>query len=189
MSDGDNHSRHRPPEELQKFIEAMPDSDWARLTAIAARLARTADWTTPADLLQSAFLAAISGDRKCPVNVAPVTFLIGAMRSILDNERGKDSWADVTDLGDEQHQPLAVDLQTPERLQERLDSILELQDALSKEFGDDERPMLVFEGRIEGLSRTEIREMLDMEQTEFESLERRIRRFMTKHFPRSRRAV
>lgn len=188
MTDGDAISRHRSPEELQSFIEKMPDQDLARLTSVAARLARTADWTTPQDLLHSAFLAAISGDRKCPVDVKPLTFMMGAMRSILDNERGKDSWADVTDLEDDSNQQLVVNLETPERLQERLDSILELKDALSKEFGDDGRPYLVFEGRMEGLSRPEIRDLLDMQQTEFESLEHRLRRFMTKYFPKSRRA-
>lgn len=188
MTDGDDHSRHRPPEELRSFIETVSDQDLARLTAVAARLARTADWATPQDLLHSAFLAAISGDRKCPIDVQPLTFLMGAMRSILDNERGKDSWADVTDLEDDQHQHLVVNLETPERLQERLDSILELKHALSKEFDDDDRPYFVFEGRMEGLSRSEIRDLLGMQQTEFESLERRLRRFMTKHFPKSRRA-
>jgi DNA-directed RNA polymerase specialized sigma24 family protein len=188
MTDGDDHSRHRSPEELRSFIETMVDHDLVRLTVYAARLARTADWTAPQDLLQSAFLAAISGDRKCPVDVKPLIFLMGAMRSILDNERTKDSWADVIDLEDEQHQQLVVNLETPERLQERLDSILELKHALTNEFGDDERPFLVFEGRMEGMSRPEIRDLLGMQQTEFESLERRLRRFITKYFPKSRRA-
>lgn len=188
MNDGDDHSRHLSPGELQSFIETMSDLDRARLTAVAARLARTADWTTPQDLLQSAFLAAISGDRKCPVDVKPLKFLMGAMRSNLDNERGKDSRMDVTDLEDDQNQHLVVDLETPERLQERLDSILELKHALSKEFGDDDRPYFVIEGRMEGLSRPEIRDLLGMQQTEFESFERRLRRFMTKYFPKSRRA-
>lgn len=188
MTDGDDHSRHRSPEELRSFIETMPDQDFARLTAVAARLARTADWATPEDLLQSAFLAALSGDRKCPADVKPQSFLMGAMRSILDNERGKDSWADVTDLEDDQHQHLVVNLETPERLQERLDSILELKDALSKQFGGDDRAYFVFECRMEGLSRPDIRDLLGMPQTEFESFERRLRRFMTKYFPKSRRA-
>lgn len=187
MTDGDDHSRHRSPEELRSFIETMPDQDLARLTAVAARLARTADWATSQDLLNSAFLAAISGDRKCPVEVKPLSFLMGAMRSILDNERGKDSWTEVNDLEDDQHQHLVVNLETPERLQERLDSILELKHALSKEFGDDDRPYFVFEGRMEGLTRLEIRDLLGMQQTEYESLERRLRRFMTKCFPKSRR--
>lgn len=188
MTDGDDHSRHRSPEELRSCIETMPDQDLVRLTAFAARLARTADWATPEDLLQSAFLAAISGDRKCPVNVEPLKFLMGAMRSILNNERNKDSRSVVTDLADDQNEHLMVDLVTPERMLERLDSILELKHALSNEFGDDELPFLVFEGRMEGMSRPEIRDMLDMQQTEFESLERRLRRFMTKHFPKTRRA-
>jgi DNA-directed RNA polymerase specialized sigma24 family protein len=188
MTDGDDHSRHRSPEDLRSFIETMPDQVLARLTAVAARLARTADWTTSQDLLHSAFLAAISGDRKCPVDVEPLKFLMGAMRSILDNERGKNSWVDSIDLEDDQHQHLVADLETPERLQERLDSILELKDALSKEFSEDDRPFFVFECRMEGLSRPEIRDLLGMQQTEFESLERRLRRFMTKHFPKSRRA-
>lgn len=188
MNDGDDHSRHLPPGELRLFIETMSDLDRVRLTAVAARLARTADWTTPQDLLHSAFLAAISGDRRCPADVKPLTFFMGAMRSILDNERGKDSWTEVADLDDDQHQHLVVDLETPDRLQERLDSILELKHALTQEFGEDDRPYIVIEGRMEGLSRPEIRDLLGMQQTEFESFERRLRRFMTKYFPKSRRA-
>lgn len=189
MTDGDDHSHPRPPEELRSFIKALSAPDLAHLTAYAARLARTADWTQPQDLLHSAFLAALSGDRKCPVSVNPLTFLMGVMRSTLDNERGKNSWTDVVaDLEDENHQHLTVGLDTPERMQERLDSVLELKNAITKEFGDDDRPFLVFEGRIEGMSRQEIRELLGMQPTEFESLERRLRRFMTKHFPKSRRA-
>ncbi len=188
MTEGDDASCHRSPEELRSLIETMSDQNLARLTAVAARLARTADWTTPQDLLHSAYLAAISGDRKCPVGVNPLTFLMGAMRSILDNERGKDRRADTTDLEDDQHQDLVVNLETPERMRERLDSILELKHAITKEFGEDDRPFMVFEGRMEGMSRPEIRDMLGMQQTEFESLERRLRRFMTKHSPKSRRA-
>ncbi len=188
MTDGDDH-RHRPLAELRSFIEALSGPDWARLAAYAARLARTADWTQAQDLLHSAFLAALSGDRKCPVSVNPLTFLMGAMRSNLDNDRGKDRWTDVVaDLEDKTYQHLTVGLDTPERMQERLDSVLELKNAITKEFGDDDRPFLVFEGRIEGISRQEIRELLGMQPTEFESLERRLRRFMTKHFPKSRRA-
>lgn len=187
MTDGDDPSRHRSPNELRAFIESMPTADLARLTAYAARLARTADWTQPRDILHSAFLAALSGDRKCPVNVDPLRFLMGAMRGNLDNERGKDKWTEVgIDLEDEKHTHLDVGLDSPDRMLERLDSILELKNAITKEFGGDERPFMVFEGRIEGMSRPEIRDMLEMDQTTFESLERRLRRFMTKHFPKSR---
>lgn len=187
MTDGDDPSRHRSPEDLRAFIENMPDRDRARLVAIAARFAKTADWTTTQDLLQGAFVSAISGDRRCPAEVDPLVFLIGAMRSTLSNERDKDSWSDESDLEDEQHQHLVVNLETPERVLERLDSILELKSAITKEFDGDDRPFMVFEGRVEGMSRAEIRDMLGMDQTAFESLERRLRRLMNKHFPKPRR--
>lgn len=187
MTEGDDPSRHRSPDDLRAFIQDMPDQDHARLIAVAARFAKTADWTTAQDLLQGAFLSAISGDRRCPADVDPLVFLIGAMRSILSNERDKDSRSDETDLEDERHQHLVVNLDTPERMLERLDAILELNDAITKEFDGDDRPFMVFEGRIEGMSRAEIRDMLEMDQTAFESLERRLRRLMNKHFPKSRR--
>lgn len=187
MTDGDGPSRHRSPEDLTAWIENMPDRDHVRLVAIAARFAKSADWTTAQDLLQGAFLSAISGDRRCPADVEPLVFLIGAMRSILSNERDKDSRLEEADLEDEQHQLLIVNLETPERMLERLDSILELKGVITKEFEGDDRPFMVFEGRVEGMSRAEIRDMLEMDQTAFESLERRLRRLMNKHFPKPRR--
>lgn len=186
MTDGDDPSRHRSPEELRAFIEGLSDEDGLRLTAAAARLARTSCWTTAKDLLHSAFVAAMCGERRCPAGTNPLAFLINAMRSILSNERAKDTRSEFVDLEDEQNQHLAVNPESPERVRERHDLLLELENAIRKEFGDDDRPVMVYEGRIEGMSRAEIRDLLEMEQTPFESLERRLRRFMTKYFSNRR---
>lgn len=173
----------RSPEELRAFIESMSPEEKRRLLAAAVVLARTAYCGDPEDLMQEAFAAAMSGTRKCPVDVHPLKFLSMAMKSILSNERDRMARVDLVDMQDEDNQHLAGSCESPVDLLERVERIKDLARTVTAHFGDDDRPMMIFEGRAEGLSRAEIREILEMDQVEFESLERRLRRFMNKEFP------
>jgi hypothetical protein len=95
------------------------------------------------------------------------------MRSELSNLRRKSRQTES--IGDQEQDFEDVDDDSPEAWVERMDDLKHAMEEVQKAFGDDTRPMLVFEGRAEGLGRDEIRD-----------LEKKIRRFMNKRLSERR---
>jgi len=166
------------PEEMCAIIGDLSNDDTRRLALYSARLANTLPGVDPKDLLHHALLKASLGERRCPRDAAPVTFLGNAMRSELSNLRRKSRQTES--IGDQEQDFEDVDDDSPEAWVERMDDLKHAMEEVQKAFGDDTRPMLVFEGRAEGLSRDEIRDLLGLDQVAYESLEKKIRRFMNK---------
>ena len=177
MTDGSAQPLARSPDEMRAFIDELSPDDTNRLALYATRLAQTAGGIEAEDLLQNAFIAAISGSRQCPLDVPPLTFLMGAMKSDLFNERRKNQRFQSSTGHEEELD--AVDDYTPERRLEWMDQLKRFAAELKDAFGDDDKPMLAFEGRIEGMNREEIRELVGLDIVQYESLERKIRRYMS----------
>lgn len=186
MTDGNAARPVYSPEEMCRIIDAFSQEEIDRLTLAAASLANMLGGVEGRDLLHDAFVASTIGQRRCPKDVNPVTFLIGAMRSNLSNLRRK---ALHTESSTGQEDDLvAIDDDTPERWMERMEVLKGIADELKDAFGEDERPLLVMEGRLEGMSRDEIRELVGLDWTQFESLEKKIRRFMSRRLSNRRAA-
>lgn len=174
------------PEEMCAIIGDLSKDDIKRLALYAARLANTLPGADPEDLLHNALLKASLGERRCPRDAAPITFLGNVMRSELSNLRRKSRQTEA--IGDQEQDSEGVDDDSPEARVERMDELKHAMEEVQQAFGDDTRPMLVFEGRAEGLSRDEIRDLLGLDQVAYESLEKKIRRFMNKRLS-ERRAI
>jgi DNA-directed RNA polymerase specialized sigma24 family protein len=158
------------------IIAALSKEDIDRLRLAAERLANTLGGIDARDLLHEAFLASTLGIRRCPKDVEPVTFLINAMRSNLSNLRRKSKRTESAT--DHEEELAGVTDETPELYVQRMETLKGIVKEMQQTFGDDERPMLVFEGRAEGMTREEIRELVDLDPVQFESFEKRLRRFV-----------
>lgn len=178
MTDTDGDTAAYTPEEMCAIIDSLSKDDMRRLALYAARFANTLPGIDPKDLLHHALLKASLGERRCPRSTAPITFLGNVMRSELSNLRRKSKQTEP--IGDQELDFEEVDDDSPEAWAERMDNLKHAMEEVQRAFGDDTRPMVVFEGRAEGLSRDEIRELLDLDPVAYESLERKIRRFMNK---------
>lgn len=178
------HTDVYTPEEMCEIIGDLSKDDTKRLALYAARLANTLPGVDPKDLLHHTLLKASLGERRCPRDTAPITFLSNAMRSELSNLRRKSKQTES--IGDQEQDVEVVDDDSPEAWVERMDDLKQAMEEVQEAFGDDTRPMIVFEGRAEGLSRDEIRELLGLDPVAYESLERKIRRFMNKRLSERR---
>ena len=185
MTDTDDEAVYTP-EEMCGIIGNLSKDDTRRLALYAARIANTLPGVDPRDLLHHALLKASLGERRCPRHAAPITFLGNVMRSELSNLRRKSR--QIESIGDQEQGFEHVDDDSPEAWVERMDDLKHAMEEVQQAFGDDVRPMLVFEGRAEGLSRDEIRDLLGLDQVAYESLEKKIRRFMNKRLS-ERRAI
>jgi DNA-directed RNA polymerase specialized sigma24 family protein len=172
------------PEEMCAIIAGLSKDDTRRLALYAARLANTLPGVDPRDLLHHALLKASLGERRCPRDAAPSTFLGNVMKSELSNLRRKSRQSES--ISDQEQVFEHVDDDSPEAWVERMDDLKHAMEEVQQAFGDDVRPMLVFEGRAEGLSRDEIRDLLGLDQVAYESLEKKIRRFMNKRLSERR---
>lgn len=184
MTDGNQAKPVHTPEEMCAVIGALSKEDIDRLTLAATRMANTMGGIDARDLLHDAFLASTVGDRRCPKDVNPITFLINVMRSNLFNHRRKSEKMESSTAREEELEIIAED--NPELWLERMDNLTNVANEMKKAFGDDDRPLLVLEGRGEGMSRQEIRELVELDPVPFASLEKRIRRFMNKRLSEGR---
>lgn len=186
MTDKEDDVAVYTPEEMCAIIGNLSKDDTGRLALYAARLANTLPGIDPKDLLHHALVKASLGERRCPRDAAPVAFLGNAMRSELFNLRRKSKQTES--IGDHEQDYEDIDDESPEAWAERMDDLKHAVEEVQSAFGDDTRPMLVFEGRAEGLSRDEIRDLLGLDRVAYESLEKKIRRFINKKVS-ERRAI
>jgi DNA-directed RNA polymerase specialized sigma24 family protein len=176
LTDGNRATPVHTPEEMCAIIRALSNEDIDRLRLASERMANTLGGIEARDLLHEAFLASTLGKRHCPKDVDPATFLINAMRSHLFNLRRKSKR--MESATDHEEELAGVTDETPDLCFERMESLKGIVKEMQQTFGDDERPMLIFEGRAEGMTREEIRELVGLDPVQFESLEKRLRRFV-----------
>jgi DNA-directed RNA polymerase specialized sigma24 family protein len=180
MSDGDPIQRTRTPEEFVAELEKLSDEAWARLEVGAGYYARSAWWLSADDLLHDAIVAATEGNRRCRVDTDICLFLLGTMRSIVSNERPKQRFEPTPDDELLAAAPPAPQ-PTPEQVTERRQLVDDILAAVDRHFAGDPRPALILQGRMEGMSREEIRGLVEMTTIEFESMERALRRFAARY--------
>jgi DNA-directed RNA polymerase specialized sigma24 family protein len=173
------------PDEMCAIIDGLSAEAKQRLTLCAQRLANTLAGVDAQDLMQEAFVAVAEGRRHCPKDVDVVAFFCNAMKSNLFNIRRKSKMTvSATNMEDELD---AIADDNPEKWIERMEEMKLALHEVKEAFGDDDRPMMVFEGRAEGMSREEIRDLVDLGPVQFESFEKKLRRFANKSLA-SRRA-
>ncbi len=149
-------------------------------------LGRAALGRNAMDLFGEAVTATLAGTRRWqPDRVNFTTFLTGVMRSISSHWRDgfdeREAWLE-SDLSQD-HQSREMDR---ESLLERAESgapsaecvlnAVEKVAALKEHFQNEPEVLLVMEGIKEGMSGPEIQKLLELTQTQFETIMRRLRR-------------
>jgi hypothetical protein len=168
-------------EEVEARIQAVTAADCIRLERMARVYSEGTDWS-PADLLQEAFVAALSR-RQWRADLDLTVFLVGVMRSLASSKRKsikRDPLAHTADAAEPEEEELAHVGDDPERdpgaiaaADEEAERALR---GLTDWFGADSEVQTVLRGRARGDGAAEIRAALRMNQTQYESVCRRMLR-------------
>jgi len=175
--------------EVTVRIRSMSDAD-------KLRLIRTSNYfsfggaRSASDLRQEAIRRAIAGTRKCPSDVPVITFLNGTMRSI--------AWADRKAIGrapkltviansgsGEQSLLGGADLRLNAEdkiIQQNL--LDEIRRRILELFEDDPKAQILAEGMMEEIEGVELQTLLEMDEKEFASKRRLVRRRIDRAFPK-----
>lgn len=135
------------------------------------------------DLLQSAFLKVLTGERKCPIGLNMMVFLSGVMRSLGSSHRkslSRNPQFESIEEDESRYLEHEISSPSPEDEQASTDNYQYLMTMLQDELAGHENAFLLVESEIEGLSATEIRELLELNETEYASLRKLVRRKMNK---------
>jgi DNA-directed RNA polymerase specialized sigma24 family protein len=158
-----------------RAIQALSDADLVRLAALARLWSRGLPdgigWT---DVLNEAVVRVLDGSRPWPPNVPLLAFLSGVMRSICD-----DHWrrarrealrrhGDLADLGD----AIADGSADPERMLAAAQALAQI----NRLFAGDRPALQIIAGLSEGLTAGEICRRYGMEERDYDSTRKRMRR-------------
>lgn len=180
-------------DEMRQAVTALSDVELLKLERAAVWLTSRRS-ISPDDLLQEAICRSLEGTRRCPREVRFVAFLINAMRSILSSHQ-KASAGDPIELstsisalseGDDEIDPLASirdNAPTPEQQLLAEDEANQMKAALHRLFDNDPEAELVLLDIFAGLSAEETRTDLQLDETEYATIRRRIRRRINQHYP------
>lgn len=180
-------------DEMRLAVAALSDVDLLKLERAAVWLTSRRS-ISPDDLLQEAICRSLEGARRCPRGVRLVAFVINAMRSILSSHQ-KASAGDPIELatpvsalseGDDEIDPLANirdSAPTPEQQLLAEDEANQMKAGLHRLFDDDPVAELVLLDIFAGLTAEEARADLQLDETEYATIRRRIRRRINQRYP------
>lgn len=180
-------------DEMREAVASLTDAELLKLEKMANWLA--SGRTIPSDdLFQEAICRSLEGIRRCPRGVPLVLFVTNVMRSIVsahykaakidpidlaapgaavsDNEGEEDLLADVADQAP-----------SPEQLLIDEDAAIKLKVALHRLFENDTDAELVLLDIFAGLTAEETREDLQLDEKQYATIRRRIRRRIDEHYP------
>jgi hypothetical protein len=177
----------RSCEEVAAAICALTDAQQVRLRKVAEKYA----WLYPLgaeDLLSEAITRALAGTRQCPRSVDVVKFLADAMGSIAYDEAQKieNQIETVPVLHPGVDEERAVD---PTDLSATAEEIMigaGLRDELLGLFSRDAQARDLLDAILEGYEGKDLRELLDLNETELASKRRSIRRTLDRKYPNGR---
>jgi RNA polymerase sigma-70 factor (ECF subfamily) len=178
---------------MRQAIAALSDVDLLKLERAAVWLTSRRSMS-PDDLLQEAICRSLEGARRCPRGVRLVAFVTNAMRSILSSHQ-KATLVDPIELaapvsaiseGEDEFDPLAnIRDSAPNPEQQLLaeDEANQIKAALHRLFDDDPEAELVLLDIFAGLTAEETRADLQLGETEYATIRRRIRRRINLRYP------
>jgi DNA-directed RNA polymerase specialized sigma24 family protein len=174
-------------DELVSAIGLLGEADYVRLDK-AARIYSGATEYAAEDLRQEAIVRSLDGTRRCPREVSPVVFLIGAMRSIASAGRVHTSKSQVVASLDVLGSERPV-IQVASGVRNAEDNWIAKEDAakrlaaIESLFRDDEDCLMVIMGDLDEMSAPAIRDMQGWSNKEYDTVRRRIRRKIEGAFP------
>lgn len=197
-------AKHGPPatfEQVTDAIENLTDSEWNRLRNVAAKLLWGTRFAAPDDLINETITRILAQDRKWPINVAFMVFMINAMRSIANGIRELKYTREEVLATELVNSNSNNDLRNPiEKLEdysldpqkilltEELRRFAEDDLALIEEnFKNDEEVTWILLGIEDNCSANDIREMSLMTPIQYETARKRLHRGLERLFPGRRR--
>lgn len=180
-------------DEMRQAIAALSEAELLKLERIAKWLSAGRSITAD-DLLQEAVCRALEGIRNCPRDVAVVRFLANAMKSLV-SAHGKAAMIDpialatpvatLDDDGDEKDAltDVADRAPSPEQQLVEEDAAEKMKVALHRLFEDDAEAELVLLDIFAGLTAEETRADLNLDETTYATIRRRIRRRINQRYP------
>jgi DNA-directed RNA polymerase specialized sigma24 family protein len=170
-------------EEFAHAISLLSRAEKARLRQASIYIAQVASLDAE-DLLQEALVRGFQGTRRWPDHVDIVSFVAMVMKSLVSAERKKTTVRPERDPDDEGDPDVFAD-ENPEGLGQRADDILiaeEERQALTALFEGDDEAQLIVEGLLGGVDGEQLREMVGLDETEYASKRRKIRRTLNKAY-------
>ena len=182
---GTSHRTYRDQAGFMAALEELTDADLLRLRKKAALYAPGTGLGGD-DLLQEAILRTLEAEgRNCPEDVPVAVYLGNAMRSIADGERDKYARQSSIPVDDYDNLPDgAADIHSLSA-----EEVVSAQDQLGRTiyrletlFADDPPALAIVIGDMEEWSATEIKEAESMDDKEYATARRRVRRTIEREF-------
>lgn len=185
-------------DQLEAELEQLSDSDWIRLRKMAARHSWGTRLVDPDELINETIARLVGGTRRWSTGMKFVPWMDSAMKSVADGIRNlKITKAEALagdlidcDESDEALDVFGEDSRTP------LDSMLteearkaatDALEKIGKHFKGDQDIEWILMGFEDGLKADEIRELGGMNQTQYETARKRMRRGIELLFPERRK--
>jgi DNA-directed RNA polymerase specialized sigma24 family protein len=173
--------------EVTDGIRTLSDADQIRFKR-ASQYFSCAGARPAADLRHEAIRRAIAGSRKCSRNLPIVAFLIGVMRSIAYADRRAVQRAkQPTIAGNDPNSQTLLDgpdpRSSPEEQLLRNEQIAEMKAQVLAVFKDDPAAHDLVEGRFLGLEGKELQQLVGLDDKDFATKLRFVRRRVDKAFP------
>lgn len=174
--------------EIEAAIRTLSKPDLYRLSCYAqfraGALAALGLGISGPDLLQETLKRTLAGKRRWPKAVSFVDYLIWTMKSISSAEVKKVHGAGFTfidgprDVREAPEEDCEGCWQLPSRTPEpeRIVAARQELERLKGLFSDDERVLLVIDGLAEGMTGPDIQKCLELSQTDYETIMKRLRR-------------
>jgi RNA polymerase sigma-70 factor (ECF subfamily) len=169
------------PAQTAVALKLINEMDFLRLKAIAKLYARGlpphVGWD---DLLQEAFTRVIVGSRRVPEGVTMVAFIAGIIRSLRSahwRRAQRESGAGpAVQIDDDTDSRCGVDLADPTPDPQRALSARQELKEIERLFADDRTALQIIAGLGKGLSAEQIRAVLKISKTDYDSARKRMRR-------------
>jgi DNA-directed RNA polymerase specialized sigma24 family protein len=169
--------------EIKCLIQQLSEVEMLKLGQIAKIFSRkTGGLIETNELLNEAIVVIASGKRKFPRQVPLLGFFAGTMKSIVFNEMRKAKRILVVVEDDPENDPIlnavdqTIDVENEAIADQALAHIYEL-------VKDDDEMTLLVMARCDGLSPDEVCGIEDWNRTKYNSVQKRLRRTLNKHFP------
>lgn len=167
-------------EELEETIGGFSNADWLRLRSASQLYAVYP--VEPEELAQEALCRSIAGTRRCPRGVSVVRFVAEAIRSIAHDELQKvENRRDEVSVHDEtiENTGAIIPREPGPTAEENMISSAQTrrtENQLLELFNGDDEAQLIVLGILTGTEGAELREVTGLDQTDFNSKRRFVRR-------------
>ena len=192
------------PEDVRQAIEALSKEDRYRLRKAAVICLSGTEYQAPQEIINEAIVRTISAanggkGRRWPKYVPFMAYLIQTIKGLANDSRESPIQTktvnmeamttegikaeDVLDRLEHSHSDVVTQTIELEETQERRDRAKADADKIDAHFTVDSEVTWIIMGHKDGLSATEIRDLGEMTQTQYETARRRFRRGLEKLFP------